>query len=610
MKTPSKAQKQAIIHLKGPALICAGPGSGKTFTIIQRILYLINQYHVRPDKILVITYTKAAANEMKARFEAASSYEGVRFGTFHSICFNILKQSGSAFSNSLITEADKRKLFQTILGNQGLTSKAGYDSVTVLQNAISRIKNMFTGNQESIALTEEYYANTEFSVDEIMAVKEEYDCFLREQGMLDFDDMVTECLKLLIENPVICNKYQQMFEYILTDEFQDVNQSQYQILKLLSAPENNLFAVGDDDQAIYGFRGASPDIMQKFILDFPDRKQIMLTENYRCGKGIVKLAEKMIARNRNRFVKEFSAVNSGGNLYFSCFDTRMEEEKQLIKELSSLEKDALCHTAIILRTNREVVQYALLLQEAEIAVKRKNLPEEDIFHSFIMEDIEAFLSYLYNGKKRCDFIRFMNKPNRFFARAALPFEKVAPGHMEQYYLKNPEMLSVVKKFFVQVGIAEKLTPALAVTFFRKNLGYDSYLHQKAKDQAELKKYIRWADRILQCFEKYKTGMSLQEFIEKQAQEAKAKVSETTEKQGVSVITMHGSKGLEFERVYLPDVNEGIIPGRSIKTETAHEEERRLLYVAITRAQKDLYIYYTKERSRKLSRYLEGLIPHQ
>lgn len=606
MRTPSKAQMQAIIHQKGPALICAGPGSGKTFTIIQRIQYLINQYHVQPDKILVITYTKAAANEMKTRFEAVSTYAGVHFGTFHSICFNILRQSTTL--NSLIKESDKRRLFQIILDNQGLTLKSGYDAITLLQNTISRLKNMSLEEDTPTNLSEEYCVNTEFSMEEIIAVREEYDRFLREQGMLDFDDMVLQCLKLLRSNPVLCSKYQQMFEYILADEFQDVNQPQYQILKLLSSPANNLFVVGDDDQAIYGFRGASPGIMQQFVSDFPERKQIMLTENYRSEKKIVELAEQMISRNKERFAKEFYPVKNGGSIVGCCFETRKEEEQHLTEELSSLKTDDLKYTALIVRTNREVIQYTELLKKSGIAVKGRAVSKEDIFHSFIMEDIEAFLSYLYYGNRRCNLIRFMNKPNHFFSRAALPCEKVMPMHMEQYYMKNKTMLSEVRRFFAQLSIAERLSPSLAISFFRKTIGYDNYLREKTKDFREFQRISKQADEIQQCFEAYRIGIPVTEFIKSQIEKIGTVSPGFVEVEGVSVLTMHGSKGLEFDRVYLPDINEGVIPGREIRTQKAHEEERRLLYVAITRARNALYIYYTRERNRKLSRYLEGFIP--
>lgn len=599
MKEPSKVQRQAIIHHKGPALVCAGPGSGKTYTIIQRILHLINYHHVRSDKILVITYTKAAAKEMKERFEAEGQHSGVHFGTFHSICYNILKQSGAA-ADSLISEGDKRKLLQIILKNQGFASRSDYESVTILQNAISRMKNMSDQPDEE---------NVEFSSREIADIKEEYDRYLREQRLLDFDDMITECIRLFHENVRACKKYQQMFEYVLVDEFQDINQPQYEILRMLSAPENNLFAVGDDDQTIYGFRGAYPDIMKQFLTDYPDVIQIMLTENYRSGEKIVHLAEKMISRNSRRINKEFYPVKEGGKIGVYCFETRKEEELALIGNISLLSSEQLCDSAVLVRTNRESIQYMELFRCAGISVKRKTVSKEDIFHSFIMEDIEAFLSYLFCGKKRCDLIRFMNKPNRFFARASLPFENVMPEYMEQYYNKNQEMLLEVRRFFRQISIAETLGPVTAITFFRKTLGYDRYLQEKSKDYREFQRLNMQADQIQKSFEEYKLNMPLQEFISLQAEKAGTKCSGEIEEQGINVLTMHSAKGLEFERVYLPDVNEGIIPGREVKTSKAHEEERRLLYVAITRARNDLYIYYTKERNRKLSRYLEGIIPH-
>ncbi len=599
MREPSKIQRQAITHNRGPALVCAGPGSGKTFTVIQRILYLINHYHVQSDKILVITYTKAAAKEMKERFEAESTYTGVYFGTFHSICYNILKQSGKAAENSLISEGDKRKLLHIILNNLGMASKSGYEFLTVLQNRISKMKN----------ITECIRESPEFSYEEIRNIKEEYDRYLREQKLLDFDDMIVECLKLLNENEVVRRKYQQMFQYILVDEFQDINQFQYDVVKLLAAPENNIFAVGDDDQTIYGFRGAYPDIMQQFVTDFPEGIQIMLTENYRSKGEIIRLAEKMISQNQNRFIKEFHPIKNGGKIILSCFETRKEEELRMIKELSLSGLEELYHTAVLVRTNREGIQYKELFKAEGIPVQGKNVSQEDIFHSFIMEDIAAFLSYLFCGKKRCDFIRFMNKPNRFLARAALPHEEVRQEDMEQYYVRNQEMGQVVRLFFHQLGIAEKLAPVMAITFFRKTLGYDSYLQHGAKDYREFERLCRQADQIQKSFTTYKAGMPVGNFIKLLKEKSNSGPPEETEEKGLHILTMHSAKGLEFDRVYLPDVNEGIIPGREIKTEKEHEEERRLLYVAITRAKNDLYLYYTKERNRKISRYLEGIIPH-
>ncbi len=646
MREPSESQRQAVDHLSGPAQVIAGPGSGKTFVITCRILHLIRHHHIPPEQILVITYTKAAAQEMKERFEkawaardggAGGIHSNVNFGTFHSICYNILRRSGISQSNSLIKESDKRKLFQILLGNHGLSSKCTYDNISFLINTISRIKNL--GNSR---WQDELQENADFSFQELHMLMAEYDSYLLEQKMLDFDDMIIQCLGLLSENPAVCRKYQKMFSYILVDEFQDINNPQYEILKLLALPENNLFVVGDDDQGIYGFRGAEPEIMKRFAGDFfiksaftessvkntaghravPGKypaksiagekisagNQIFLTENYRSGADIVELAGKMIGHNKERFPKKFHPKNPGGKVTFSCFDTRKEEEMCLLKELSCIRTELLPDAAIILRTNMEVMQYAGLLKEAGIGVKGICLSEENMFHGFMMEDMLSFLCYLYEGRQRKDFIGFMNKPNRFFARASLPFETVTSEHMKQYYQKNPAMLTEIGYFFGQIQIAASLQPYLALSLFRKTLGYDGYLRQKARDCAEYQRWMAKADNIQSCFKKYACGTPIRRFIEEQAELEGEGRPKTDRKEGVSILTMHGAKGLEFSKVFLPDVNEGVIPGReSIRANTL-EEERRLLYVAITRAKKELFIYYTKERNRKPSRFLEGLIP--
>ncbi|WP_289285328.1 ATP-dependent helicase [Parablautia intestinalis] len=602
MKAPSKAQEQAIKHLSGPAQVIAGPGSGKTFTIIQRILYLITHYRIPPEKILVITYTKAAAGEMKER---GTNLSGVTFGTFHSICYNILRQSGGLRSVSLIQEKDKRKLLGVLAGNRGLSSQCDYDGITRLQNNISRLKN--SGQHIYKNLMQEETMQTEFSFEDLVSIKDEYDSYLRAQGLLDFDDMITLCLKLLTDNSQVLFKYQQTFQYILTDEFQDVNLPQYEILKLLAGPEDNLLVVGDDDQAIYGFRGATPGIMKQFMEDYPNSRQILLTYNYRCRERIVELAGSMIDRNTQRFQKKFYPVQKGGKITTACFDTHREEERRLLSDLSSLNGDALDGTAIILRTNLEVMQYAELLRESGIAVKGKRVKDSDLFHGFIMEDMVSFLAYLYEGNKRSDFMKFMNKPDRFISRGALISEKADEHTIKKYYIQNAAMLSELHLLFGQLKIAQRLCPHLSISFFRKTLGYDEYLRQKATDYRTCKRWFSQADKIQEYFKQYNLRVSVRSFVNQLSCKETGGQTQMEEERGVSILTMHGAKGLEFDRVFLPDVNDGIIPGKECLSPNALEEERRLLYVAITRAKDELFIYYTKERARSLSRFLEGLI---
>lgn len=608
MKQPSNTQKQAIAHLLGPAQVIAGPGSGKTFVIIQRILYLIRNHHIPPDRILVITYTKAAAAEMKDRYEKECVHEkaymgNVHFGTFHSICYNILRQCGFAGPNALIKEGDKRKLLQVILNNHGLSSKCSYDHITNLQNSISHMKNLSADTPDSFA------CNVDVSFEVFLEIKEEYDQYLREQGLVDFDDMILQCFEMLSKHPVLCKKYQKLFEYILVDEFQDINLPQYKLLKLLAQPADHLFVVGDDDQSIYGFRGTAPGIMKQFLNDFPCCKQIFLTENYRSGQKIVRLAEHMIGENKDRFTKVFSPMREGGRVQVLCFNTHREEECSLAAQMAALKKEELQNTAVILRTNREVMQFSELLKSEGIAVEGKRIADTDFFHGFIMEDMLAFLSYIYEGKRRESLIRFMNKPNRFLTRSAFLSETVNEEQVKRFYQYNSSMLAELEALFGQLRIAASLNPCLSLSLFRNGLGYDRYLIEKAEDERECQRFLRQADQIQCCFGEFSMAGSVRDFVERKAGQAGEKKVRMIEERGVHVLTMHGAKGLEFDRVFLPDVNEGIIPGKDCLEPETIEEERRLLYVAITRAKNELAIYYTKERGRKPSRFLEGVIPH-
>lgn len=607
MKQPGKTQKQAIVHLSGPAQVIAGPGSGKTFVIIQRILYLVRCCHIPPERILVITYTKAAAAEMKDRYEKECAEEkaymaNVHFGTFHSICYNILRQCGCAGPDALIKESDKRKLLQVILHNHGLSSKCSYDTITNLLSSISRMKNLSEGTSNNFA------CNADISFEAFLNIKQEYDQYLREQGLLDFDDMILQCFEVLSKHSMLCRKYQELFKYILVDEFQDINLPQYQLLKLLAQPSDHLFVVGDDDQAIYGFRGATPGIMKQFLDDFPDSRQMLLTENYRSGQKIVRLAEYMIGGNKDRFAKEFIPIREGGTVQICCFDTHREEEERLAAEIAVLNKEELQNTAVILRTNREVIQFGEFLKSKGIGVKGKKIADTDLFHGFIMEDMLAFLSYVYEGNRRDSLIRFMNKPNRFLTRSAFLSEIVNEEQIRRYYQNNVPMLTKIQTFFGQLHIAASLTPYLSLSLFRNGLGYDRYLLEKAEDERSYQRFLRQADEIQSLFMEFPGAGSARDFAEHKAAQAGEAKARMTEEQGLCILTMHSAKGLEFDRVFLPDVNEGIIPGKDCIGQEAVEEERRLLYVAVTRAKNELTIYYTKERGRKPSRFLDGIIP--
>lgn len=622
MKQPSKIQLQAIKHLSGPAQVIAGPGSGKTFVIIHRILHLIQHHHISPNEILVITFTKAAALEMKQRYEAAISEkqtatgDHVNFGTFHSICYHILQQSGGFRPDSLISEMDKRKMLQIIMANHGHAEKCNREVIADVLSEISRRKNL-TENIDCDSQAEK--ANkaagnilkrkqtTVFTQEELELFQKEYREQLAEQKKLDFDDMIGECLKLLTDYPDILKTYQKQFRYILVDEFQDINYSQYQVIKLLAGKEANLFIVGDDDQSIYGFRGAHPGIMQMFADDYRLCKQIMLTENYRSGEKIVRLAEKVIARNTERIQKNFIAIRPKGKIGYLRTETRKVEEEILTNEVSGLSDAEKESSAVILRTNREVIRYKEILKAAGIRVKELKHADNDIFHGFILDDIIAYLGFLYEGRKRKDFIQFMNKPEHYFTRLAIMGEVVCAEDMKRYYSQNEEMKQKVDSFFRQLTTASSLSPYMAVSFFRKSIGYENYLKKKASGPQEFQRYIDQLQQIQELIKDCKGRIKAEEFFRQKEEEQGKHVKSKEITQGISVITMHGAKGLEFEHVFLPDINEGVIPEKNCVTKEELEEERRLLYVAITRAKNHLHLYCTRERNRNPSSFLQGII---
>lgn len=601
MQQPSKQQLEAMMHGEGPALVVAGPGSGKTFTIIQRICYLIKQKSVPPDQILTITFTKAAAIEMQTRFQKSGQAGNPHFGTFHSICYHILNDFQGIQNASLISEQNKIKYMEVLLKNHGLKELCNFDILVLLTSEISRRKNGMHGNDAMLAvpeLTEELF----------LVLYSEYEDYLAQQKLIDFDDMILHCNRLFVRNETILKKWQNRFHYLQIDEFQDINPMQYQFVQLLTEKHHNLFAVGDDDQSIYGFRGSSPAIMQDFKTDYPNGKQIFLSDNYRSCEKIVCLSGKVIERNECRIRKTIVPHRPKGHVSCHFLETRMEEEKQLVEDLKDVLSSDGGTCAVILRTNREAELYAALLKEHGIlvncpAAKKKNT--EDLW---LLKDICAFLSFIYDGFHRCDFLKFMNKPSRFISRHALTSEIVREQDVLSYYAKNESMRESIHHLLQGCLFAKSLSPWQAVRYFVRQLSYGQYLEEE--HPGDLKKCMEQIEEMQRLLKEKKPAESAAGYL-KQAYFTSIQDNHQNQgnhhQKGVAVITMHASKGLEFENVFLPDCNEGVIPGKRVTEQSSIEEERRLLYVAMTRAKNRLYIYYTAERGRKLSRFLDGLL---
>ena len=601
-------QLRAVSHINGPAIVLAGPGSGKTKVIVERLRYMIENHHIPPSSILVITFTKAAAIEMQYRFLKItdSSYPEVVFGTFHSVFYKIIRNSKSKNENKIeiATEKNKYEILRdglSMLRGIGKIDDRTYEDALLelsdIISEISRIKNLGITPQDSIE---------SLSVSKVFPdIFKFYNNRLVEFGMIDFDDMILRCKKILEESQSIRKTWQERFKFILIDEYQDINPVQYSVVRLLLGDSNNIFAVGDDDQSIYGFRGSDPKIMLDFKKSFEnyDPKFINLQINYRCGSDILSNALKVIDVNTVRFKKDLIAFegNGRGVVVTRRYESRSIQNNNIALFLKK-HMDKLSDIAILYRTNSEAAQLAMVLNEYGIPTSIDE-QKHSLFCDKAVELCISYISFAYNGRSRGDFYRIINKPMRYISRDCAPSEVIKESDLLRYYKGNSNRLKTLRDFFSQINMISHLRPSLMVRFIRRSVGINELYPGSIAALDELEKLSQsYTDSSK--FLKFLLEMQAKE-LEKSPQKDTA----NTDKDRVNIMTMHGSKGLEFETVWLPDLNEGIIPTRSAVTEEQIEEERRMLYVAMTRAKKALimsYITGNKENRMLPTRFIRPI----
>ncbi len=595
------AQMEAILHDKGPAMVLAGPGSGKTFVIVQRLLHLITQKSVDPGSILVITFTKAAAIEMQQRFMKItdSSYPEVYFGTFHSVFYQIIRRSNPHIKLKIISENTKYKLIRDVcfkLKESKVIKSSELEDILEMSgdiiSEISRIKNTLSDPDENNL---NGYLKTCFK-----SIYEHYNKALSEFELIDFDDMLIRCYELFCSNNDALSIWQKKFRYILIDEYQDINLLQYKIIEKI-CESKNLFVVGDDDQSIYGFRGSDPSIMQRFPEEFKDYapKIINLDTNYRCGKAILEEAKKVIDENTIRYKKQLHADISNGKGY--VFPRRYKAKKQQNMAIVSFLKDYngfFDNIAFIFRTNQEARSLADLLKSVNIPTNLEN-DTRDFSKSPAVKLCADYLSYACVEKRREFFYRIMNKPLRYISRDCADSEIVNEYKVKSFYKGNKEKIKVIDKLFRQIGIISKMRPTLSIRFLRNEVGIDKLFPGEIDALNELSEKAAG-------FENNRDLLSYLDGL-KDCDLPKISVKTGKNKNGcVKLLTMHGSKGLEFDIVWLPNLNEGIIPSRSSITLEQIEEERRMLYVGMTRAKTALIMSYltgSEENPMLPSRFL-------
>lgn len=601
------AQKKAIRHGGGPALILAGPGSGKTLVITHRIRNLMEEHGVKPSEILVITFTKAAAKEMQERYLKlnAGNKDLVTFGTFHAIFYQIIQNTYHYSSGNILMEETKIQYIKEIMEHMKLETEDD-DLAEDIATQISRLKN----HRIDITTYESDFMETE----QFRYLYEAYNKKRRENRKLDFDDMLTICLELLEKEETILKEWQDRYPYILIDEFQDINTVQYHIISMLARPRCNLFAVGDDDQSIYGFRGARPEIMQQFEKDFAGTQTILLDVNYRSSSEITEFAQCLIRSNQNRFEKSIIA-NKGSIRKVSVMemDTMQVETEEIVQCIKNMSEYMSYEDIVILiRTNSMKDRLTEKLSEENIPYITKNITTH-LYHHFIAKDIFAYLRLGEGRVERRDVLQILNKPIRHLSRSLFDTELVDFDAMKRKEMVTHSERSQIEKLEQHLKRLAKMNPFGALNYIWKGIGYEQYLIQYAKQKKIA--YEKLEEKVNELKERSREYTKSKHWIEA-VEKWKAvglQGTDTTEIKrdtpAVSIMTIHQAKGLEFRTVIIPDVNETILPYKKAQKKEEIEEERRLMYVAITRAKENLFLYYVKERSgRKIekSRFLQDI----
>ena len=595
----NEAQKQAVCHVQGPMMVLAGPGSGKTTVIVNRIRYLTEKAGIDPGQILVITFTRAAAEEMKSRYEKAAGKEGgicgVTFGTFHSIFFAILRQTCHYQASDILQEGERLQILKGILQQAGLGRMTEKEQLAQIAGEISLLKNE---GQDPASFAARTLPQADFQK-LLQAYRQE----LLRRHRLDFDDMLEQCRAYFLRDPQLLKTWQDRFRYILIDEFQDINRIQYEVIRMLAAPRNNLFIVGDDDQSVYGFRGSRPEIMLNFPKTYPDCRQVLLGVNYRSSAVIVEAASGLIGYNKTRFPKELTAFHQGGApIRFLECPNRLEESRRITEEI----RDYLAagtdpsRIAILFRTNEVAGMLAESLRAYNIPVSGKE-GSVRLYDHWICKDLIAYLELARGKLLRRHLLRVMNRPNRYFDREALQRAAISWEEVRDYYAEKDWMRERVEGLQTDLARLAQLPPDRAISMIRTEMGYDSFLKAYAAEkQLKAEELLALADSLedsaasCQTAEDWYDRMEAADSCGKESKPEKG----SEEKKGVALMTMHGSKGLEFDIVYMPQANEKITPHHKAVRPEEIEEERRMFYVAMTRAKSRLTISYVRERAGK------------
>ncbi|MBX3118149.1 MAG: UvrD-helicase domain-containing protein [Fimbriimonadaceae bacterium] len=621
-------QKQAVEHPDGPVLVFAGAGSGKTRVITARIAWQI-QKGVRPSRILAVTFTNKASREMRERIQkiVGPVAEELWMGTFHSICTRLLRIEGTAIGierNFVIYDTDDQlSLIKDIF------KKRNIDEKSIQPRAIL---HEISSAKEKMLTPEKFSAQAAGYIERVAAeIYGSYNALLKKANALDFDDLIFMAVRLLEQRPEVREKYQERFLQILVDEYQDVNLSQYKLIQYLAGKHRNVMVVGDDDQSIYGWRGADVSLIHRFATDFEGAETIKLQQNYRCTKTILECANEVISRNRSRAQKRLWTENADGAPVSVTQVGTEHDEAMLVAETILAEvrtgRRKYGEYAVLYRTNAQ----SRVIEEAFLTLRIPHIlvGGQRFYERKEIKDMVAYLRLTLNTADDVALRRIINTPPRGIGPGSVTqAEEWAAARQATVWeaVSNPEFFATLQKkaassiqtFVRSILDAQQLAEQGPVTPVLKHLmnasGYIDAL--KAEHSQEALGRLDNLQEFLNVTAEYDASSeapSLSGFLESVALVADIDALQEAGN-SVTLMTLHSAKGLEFPVVFLLGLEEGVFPhSRSINTDSGLEEERRLCYVGMTRAQFELHMLYAHRRSlygqpqfNRPSRFLEDI----
>ncbi len=603
-------QIEAIRHKDGPCMVLAGPGSGKTTVITHRVKNLIEEHNVSPSNILVVTFTKAAAMEMEERFfklmegtknDIASKQ--VTFGTFHSVFFRILKYAYNYNAGNILREDKKREYISRIVEKLDLEYDDENEFISDIISEISLVKS------EMINLSTYYSKNCPETI--FRRIYSEYHEIIYKTGEIDFDDMLVMCYELFSKREDILKLWQNKYKYILIDEFQDINKIQYMVMKMLAKPENNVFVVGDDDQSIYSFRGAKPEIMLSFPKEYPNTTTVKLDVNYRCNYEVVNAASRLIGHNKVRYNKDIRAFND--RIYpIEIVEAKntLDESNYILKLLDEYRKKGVEYKdiAVLYRTATNPRHLAGKLMEYNVPFKMRDaIP--NIYEHWIAKNIIAYIKIALGDNDRAHFLSIINRPRRYISRDAFKDKQVDLDNLKKYYYSKQYVVERIEKMEYDLKLISRMNPYAAINYIRHGVGYEDYIAEYAEyRRIKVEELYEILDELSAAAKDFETYEKWFAYMDKYKEELKRQEESRYKQQNaVTLSTMHGAKGLEYKVVIIMDANEKITPHMKAVLPEDIEEERRMFYVAMTRAKERLHVIYLDKRYEKElepSRFIE------